>query len=357
MTFLKSTAPLAGLCLAAALFTQPALADSGLRADDHAPIGVMGDHFHKKGEWMVSYRYMRMDMEGSRDGTDSLSNGEILTVPNTFFGQPMQPPFLRVIPLQMTMDMHMVGAMYAPADWLTLMAMGMYVEKEMDHATFNPAGVRIGGFTTEVSGFGDTSVSALIRLYQDDHHRVHLNAGLSIPTGGTKETDKILAPNGMTTTVRLPYSMQLGSGTFDLKPGITYAGFARDWSWGAQLSATLRLDESDQGYSHGAAAKLTGWLGYRCADWVSTSARVTGWTLGEIEGRDAKIIGPVQTADPGNYGGKQVWLGLGANFALTEAGLKGHRLGVEVELPLYRDLNGPQVETDWMLTVGWQYSF
>jgi len=34
------------------------------RPDGHAPISVMGDHMHKMGEWMVSYRYMSMEMEG-----------------------------------------------------------------------------------------------------------------------------------------------------------------------------------------------------------------------------------------------------------------------------------------------------
>ncbi|NBD18196.1 MAG: hypothetical protein GVY04_19270 [Cyanobacteria bacterium] len=28
------------------------------RPDGHAPIGVMGDHVHGQGEWMLSYRYM-----------------------------------------------------------------------------------------------------------------------------------------------------------------------------------------------------------------------------------------------------------------------------------------------------------
>ena len=35
------------------------------RPDGHAPISVMGDHMHAMGEWMVSYRYMTMDMEGT----------------------------------------------------------------------------------------------------------------------------------------------------------------------------------------------------------------------------------------------------------------------------------------------------
>ena len=35
------------------------------RPDAHAPIGVMLDHMHKKGEWMVSYRYMTMSMKNN----------------------------------------------------------------------------------------------------------------------------------------------------------------------------------------------------------------------------------------------------------------------------------------------------
>ena len=44
--------------------------DSAQRPDDHAPIGVMGDHTHQAGEWMLSWRRMAMTMEGNRDGTD-----------------------------------------------------------------------------------------------------------------------------------------------------------------------------------------------------------------------------------------------------------------------------------------------
>lgn len=35
------------------------------RPDGHAPISVMGDHYHKKGELMFSYRFMPMWMEGN----------------------------------------------------------------------------------------------------------------------------------------------------------------------------------------------------------------------------------------------------------------------------------------------------
>ena len=40
------------------------------RPDGHAPISVMGDHMHAMGEWMVSYRYMTMDMKGLLKGSN-----------------------------------------------------------------------------------------------------------------------------------------------------------------------------------------------------------------------------------------------------------------------------------------------
>ncbi|MEM7730934.1 MAG: transporter, partial [Pseudomonadota bacterium] len=162
--------------------------------------------------------------EGNRIGTDSVSPETIATtVPNRFFGRPMQPPTLRVVPTEMSMNMHMVGAMYAPTDWLTLMAMGSYVTKDMDHITFmGPAGTtRLGTFTTNSSGFGDTKLGGLVRLYEDETHHLHANIGFSLPTGSITETDRVLAPTGMRPTLRLPYAMQLGSGTFDLLPGLT----------------------------------------------------------------------------------------------------------------------------------------
>ncbi|MGB3624581.1 MAG: transporter, partial [Henriciella sp.] len=136
-------------------------------ATDHAPIGVMADHRHKTGEWMLSYRYMYMDMAGNRGGTDTLSPDEIATsVPNRFFGNPGMPPTLRVVPVEMPMKMHMVGAMYGLTDRITLVAMGMYVDKEMDHITYQGGmgTTRLGTFTTEAAGIGDTTVGALIGL-------------------------------------------------------------------------------------------------------------------------------------------------------------------------------------------------
>ena len=94
------------------------------RPDGHAPITVMGDHMHAMGEWMLSYRFMSMDMEGLLRGSQCVTTDSQLK--NTGAGEKYS-----MVPLNMTMDMHMVGAMYAISDKWTLMGMLNYLDNEM----------------------------------------------------------------------------------------------------------------------------------------------------------------------------------------------------------------------------------
>lgn len=306
------------------------------RPDGHAPIGVMGDHTHSAGEWMFSYRYRFMDMDGNREGTDNLSDAEVL----------QQFP---VTPVRMTMQMHALGVMYAPTNDLTLMAMVPYVFKEMDHVTRR--GVR---FTTNSEGFGDIKLTALYKVLDQSQQRLHLNIGMSFPTGSIEERDNTPAGDDQI----LPYPMQIGSGTFDLLPGITYLGQSNNWSWGSQAIATLRLGENSNDYRLGNQLMLTGWTAYNWTDWLSTSIRLNGQTWGNIDGSDSRLNPMmIPTADPDRRGGTQLNLGFGVNLYAPSGNLQGSRLAIEFELPLYRSLDGPQLETDWRLTAGLQAVF
>lgn len=326
------------------------------RAADHAPIGVMGDHMHQAGEWMVSYRFMSMHMEDNLQGDDDISNDQIVTtIANRFANPPMMPSTLRVAPTEMTTDMHMIGVMYAPNDQVTLMAMINYLEKEMDHVTYagGMGTTELGRFTTRTSGLGDTRVAALVKLYETGNSRAHLNLGLSIPTGDIEEQDAILTPMGMTPSPRLPYPMQLGSGTWDLEPGITWLGGDGIVDWGAQYKAVIRLDNNNEHYSLGDKHSITGWGSYSVSDGLSTSLRLTYTDLDSIDGIDPEIALPVQTADPDNSGWERLDLGIG--FNAVAAG--GHRWSLEYELPLEQDVNGVQMEMQSMFTAGYQYAF
>lgn len=327
-----------------------------IAADSHAPIGVMGDHLHAKGEWMVSYRYMRMDMKDNIQGSNSISSDEIVTsIANPFAG----PPTVRVVPVKMTTEMHMIGMMYAPSDTVTLMAMFNYIKKDMDHRTYmgmmgsNP----LGTFATNTSGIGDTKVSALWGLYSDDRHNLHLNLGVSLPTGSIDEEDDVLTPMNTRPTLRLPYAMQLGSGTYDLEPGITYSGNNDRLGWGAQYRATLRLSENDEDYTLGDIHQLTAWSSYNLNDSISASLRLSYRDQDRIDGFDSAITAPVTTANPDNYGGEVINMGVGLNFVFQQGVLRGNRLALEYEGTLDQNANGVQMEMQDMLTVGWQLAF
>jgi hypothetical protein len=341
---MKSKITLLAAVFAASCIPTTAVADSGDhgdgwtsgRPDGHAPIAVMGDHVHEAGEWMLSYRYMRMHMDGNRDGTHRVSEAEVLA----------NPSFM-ITPTEMDMEMHMFGVMRAFSDNFTLMAMIPYIKNSMDHLT-----MMCGRFSTESEGIGDLKVSGLIKLRSWKRQQIHLNAGLSLPTGSTDERDT--TPMG---NVILPYPMQLGSGTVDVRPGITYLGQSDDWSWGAQVLATARVGRNGDDYSLGDRGELSVWGARKWSDSFSTSLRLNGTAWGNIDGRDSRIGAPVPTADPRLRCGERVDALIGLNYYFRNGKLKGHRIALEYGLPIHQDLDGPQLEVDNTFTVGWQYAF
>lgn len=331
-----------------------------VRADGHAPIGIMGDHMHHEGGWMVSYRYMAMLMRGNLDGDSQISAETIATtVPNRFFGQPGQPATLRVVPTDMEMQMHMFSVMHAPTDWLTLMAMGNYVQKSMGHITFagGAGATRLAKFDVNTDGLSDTTVGGLVKLFADGTHNVHLNLGVSMPTGSIEEEAAIVAPNNARPVLRVPYAMQLGTGTFDLMPGVTYTGRSGDLGWGSQLAARIHPYRNSQGYAYGDRFRVDVWGSWQWAPWGSASLRLGAQSEGQIEGIDARIAVPNQTADPDNYGGERFDVAFGFNLAGQRGDLRGLRLAFEATVPVYQNLNGPQMDTDIILTLGLQYAW
>lgn len=319
---------------------------SGGRPDGHAPIGVMGDHTHGAGEFMISYRYMHMSMQGNRDGSDRVSPDAVV--------DPNGHNFV-VTPTSMPMGMHMFGLMYAPTDNITLMAMVPVLSMDMDHIT------RAGGaFSTSASGLGDVKLSALISVAQFGNNRLHLNAGVSLPSGSISASD--VTPASAPNEVQLPYPMQLGSGTVDLMPGVTYLGQNGYWSWGAQARGTLRIGENDQDYTLGNKLLVTAWGARQLNRWLSVSARLESNSWGDVDGAAPAYAGAVgmrmvPTVFTDLRGGSRLDAGLGVNTYLRTGALKGLRLAVEGFVPVAQNLDGPQLETDWQIVTGLQYAF
>jgi len=321
------------------------------RPDSHAPIGVMADHTHEAGEFMLSYRFRFMNMEGMRLGSGGLSAGEVFDL-----------GYL-ITPRDMQMDMHMLGFMVAPSDWLTLVVMANYAELRMDHVTrpgFPPRTLRGPEFRTKSSGWGDTRFRGLIKVLDRDHRRAHLHLGFSAPTGTIDEVDSF-------TGAALPYSMQIGSGSWDLLVGATYLQQFSAWSWGVQGTGTVRLEDNGQNYRLGDRFDATAWLAIPLASSFSVSGRIAYATVGDIEGADPRLaaaralgmngVGVVPTVNTGNYGRDRLDLSLGLNWYGQRGWLRGHRFAIEAGVPVFRHHSGPFLETDYWITAGWQKAF
>lgn len=306
----------------------------------------MGAHLHQKGELMFSYRFKYMDMEGLRDGDSRTSHQDHIGNPMT------QPGRYMVLPRRMRMKMHMLGAMYGVTDDWTIAVMLPWVEKEMSHQARNGR-----HFSTRTDGFGDIKINSLYRLYGNEDFDLIFNLGLSLPTGDIDEEGNIpAAPNG----VKLPYPMQLGSGTFDLMPGLTLSGHNDDWGWGVQGIATFRLFRNNEGYNQGDAFMMNAWVSRKVTRNFSLSFRMELNTWQDYEGHDDIIHNSrrgVPTADNDLRGGTRVDAHVGFNYLFTEGFLKGNSFGVEAGMPIYQNLEGPNLETDIIVTVGWQYRF
>ena len=307
-----------------------------MRPDMSPPLGVTGGMSPKRGVFMPSVQYMHMRMDGNRDGTDDVSTAEVLAE-------------FPIAPLNMDVDMLMAGAMYGITDDISVMAMISYVWKSMDHV--NRMGTE---FTTKSEGFGDLRVIGGYDVYKTERHTVKLTAGLSIPTGSTDERDD--TPAGANQV--LPYPMQIGSGTFDLLPGITYSGRTDDWSWGGQFGAIVRIGENSEDYMLGNVYTASVWGARRWVDWLSSSVRLTGEAVENIDGADPRL-NPLQapTADPKRRAGNFVDLGLGLNFLVPSVVLQVTGLSVEAIIPVFQDLDGPQLERDYAILVGLRKAF
>jgi len=98
------------------------------------------------------------------------------------------------------------------------------------------------------------------------------------------------------------------------------------------------------------------WLSYALSQTVGLSARLQYSYRGNYDGSDSRLnplMAPI--ADSNMLGGEQHVYALGANFYFPELG--GHRIAVEYDKPFKQSFDGLQLDTESVVTVGWQYAF
>lgn len=310
------------------------------RPDGHAPISVMGDHTHAKGEFMVSYRFMYMNMKDLNRGSRSVRFENALRPIGNYM----------VTSTNMPMTMHMVGVMYAPTDRITINIMVNYSTNEMDHLS------SMGGtFKTKVSGFGDTRIGALYKFFNKNKQQVHGQISLSIPSGSIEGSD--ITPASSPDEVLLPYPMQVGSGTWDAVAALTYLKQWQAVSYGTQAKVLARTGRNNNNYRLGNTYSINNWVAFKTTNWLSFSGRFEFGVIEKIQGEN-KSLDPMMviTADTENSGRTYGSLGFGCNLYAFKGILKNMRLGVETSIPAFQNMNGVQLRNQETLTIGLQYA-
>lgn len=332
-----------------------------------APAGIMFDHaLEKSGDFMVGYRYMRNEQAGNM-----LLGSQTVTPDEARFNGCGDQECM-VAPKQMTMNMHMLDLMYAPMDWLSVMLMPQWVDMEMDMSPLVEhvgRGHNHGGpvHSHQTGGIGDTGLYALFKLFDQPEHHVTLSLGGTAPTG---DNQVILRKSNTNPNPRyIHYGMQLGSGTWDFKPSLTYIGNVNEFTWGTQATGTLRLEGSNSSnFAFGDSFQGSVWGGYHWTNWLATTVRgVYSWQ-DSIKGEYPPIVdnryglpytpthvGPFDNT--ANYGGQFVDLGLGINVNIPSGTFAGNTLKFEWLQPLHTDYNGYQPDRDYALNVTWSYGF
>ena len=330
---------------------------------DAAPAGVMFGHIlPAAGDFMAALRLMGSRQAGGfRHGARAVDNDAVKADACGANG-------CLVAPSWMNTSMYMVELMYAPVDWMTLMVMPTYMNMSMqsqglltpqEQAALAPDSAAMYAHHTShehtSGGIGDTGFYALLPLLDVGSQRAHVSVGVTAPTDDVsvklRDTHQIDAGFDH-------YGMQLGSGTWDFNPSITYLASAAPWFFGAQASGIVRMQSRNaSGYALGNVVQATAWAGFASEQGFSATLRGAYTQQGAIRGQYNGTYYALSPVDyPANYGGRFWDLGFGASYAFKGA-LAGNQLSLEWLQPVGDNFNGYQLERRGTFYASWQYGF
>ncbi len=312
------------------------------------PLSVFGDNMPDPGKATLSVIPTFGNNSHSLIGTTGVSSQYIVST-TPWFWSPLASK-VRIVPQNQFIEAQTVTLAYGIVKNLSVVLATGVVEKHSDLMTFYgesnliPRGMSFPG----TDSLQDTSAALIWRAYEDPIHRVKLNLGMSFPTGSNHNLGGALLQTGGGYVIsRAFYGMQSGTGTYDVLPGIMYAGTIAPWSWGLSYRARLPLTYNPEGYMWGNYQEVNAWGGYTWFPGLTTTIRANFNIQSPIAGADWLMQGKLQSANPNFYGGKRIEMYAGADIDGKLFGAPGFTIGVEGGVPVYQNLNGPQLSKNW----------
>lgn len=303
------------------------------RPDGMAPIGVFGDHTLPAGSTFISYRYLQNSYEQIYNGSHRIG------VPTAY---PMNPT-------RMLQDSQVALIEYGATQDFTILT---YLPFQHNEINLQSAG---GNTLAAMTNPGDIKIYGLYALHRGEGSQLHLNLGISIPTGLLQQ---ILILGGA--PVSFPYQDRTSSGTYDLLLGATYRKQLECWTFGTQANAVIPTGMNTLNYELGNQFQLTSWISRRWDEHWSTSARLDGRIVQNIHGADTNLTPAKSPVFQSNTQASETLNGLlGANYLLTRPGRRFYeqRLFIEAGVPFYGWYAGPQPGLSWILNAGWGMTF
>jgi hypothetical protein len=299
--------------------------------------------------WTLAAQFKVVEFKGYLDGTQPVGNDEVLwdgpmgVEPRTAQNFPVVPTVITqkatVFSLGYKLSSQWQGSISVP-----------YINQETDHISSVPG---YSNFKIETRGIGDVTAVGLYSWYSSNEGVWGFSFGVSLPTGSIDEEGDTPRPTE-DDKEPLPYTMQLGSGTYDFPFAINYQyGGLHDISVG--LSARIRTGTNDRDYRLGNNYGLNGRYQFDLSPRLQPFIGLDFEYSEKIHGQDDSLIilglpvspYPASITNPKLFGGKKIHLKLGLLCRLA----KDHRLTVQIGAPLYKKLNGPQPKENWQATI------
>lgn len=309
-----------------------------------------GSQTYQAGPWRAGIAYSRMELDGYLDGSDEVSNSAVL-----FSGVPgtRTDKNFPVLPTVITQEAVILTMRYELDSRQTIDLGIPYILQSTEHLSVVPG---YDNFTIKSEGLGDISLSYSSTIKEWKSKQLRGTVGISVPTGSIDQKGDTPRAAG---DQQLPYTMQLGSGTWDLSAGLNYQQQQNTLAWGTQLHGKLRGGKNDRDYRLGNRASLSAWAKSYHHAWIRPSVKLRYQYWDIIHGEDTEITVPgpfpypAGITNPKFYGGRKVSASLGVSIGGGNSPLKGNSVDLEIGKPIYQNLNGVQPKEVLRFNIHW----
>ncbi len=288
--------------------------------------------------WAFSYTYRRSSSGGYRSGTTDLTFDDVLFSP----GDVRTSQNFPVLPTYICQYVHAFSGTYALNDKVFASISIPYISQSTEHISSVPG---FSDFTLKSDGIGDIGLNVSYQARTSRRSALQFTAGLRLPTGSIDKKGDT-PRNGTGTLERLPYTMQIGSGTVDIAGAANYSHYIDNLQFAANINGTLRTGANDNGYrlghNYGAAVSAQ----YSKLHWFQPGLRISVRKNLSIAGQDDSLLVPqpipfpASITNPDNFGGTKVY---GTAFVkICPKDDCSYSLSAEIGEPIYQNLEGIQ---------------